>query len=138
MNVAVFDYKQVSDISWMPLIPIHLEFAGRTLQTEALVDSGFGVNLLPYAVGLNLGLRWEDQTQGPNLTGNASSDETRLISLECIIPNFEPMYFGFVWSKGNQRRILLGQQNFFSRFDVCFIGRSLKLTLMLPVTNGEK
>ena len=136
MSVAVFDYKQVSDISWMPLIPIHLQFAGRTLQTEALVDSGAGVSLLPYAVGLNLGLRWEEQVQGPNLTGNASRDETRLVSLECVIPSFEPMYFGFVWSKGNQRRILLGQQNFFSRFDVYFVGRSLKLTLMLPVTNG--
>jgi hypothetical protein len=134
MNVAVFDYKQVSDISWMPLIPIRLEFAGRTLETEALVDSGAGVNLLPYAVGLNLGLRWEEYTQGPNLTGNASSDETRLISLECVIPKFEPMHFGFVWSKGNHRRILLGQQNFFSRFDVCFARRSLKLSLMLPET----
>ena len=112
MKTAVYNYTQTSDISWMPLLPIRLEFAGRYFEILALVDSGAGTSVLPYAIGLHLGLRFDDYKRGPNLTGNAKNDETRLIALKCQIPNFEELNLGFAWTNGEQQRVILGQQNF--------------------------
>jgi hypothetical protein len=132
MKSAVYDYIKISDISWMPLLPIRLESTDNHFEVAALVDSGAGINVLPYAIGLYLGLRWDDYKRGPNLTGNADDEETRLITLECLIPNFGKLDLGFAWTNGKQQRVILGQQNFFSIFDVCFVKRQLKFTVMQP------
>ncbi len=132
MKSVVFDYVKTTDISAMPLLPIRLESPTKHFETFALVDSGAGVNVLPYAVGLYLGLRWDDYKRGPNLTGNADNEETRVIVLECFIPKFGKLELGFAWTNGKQQRVLLGQQNFFKIFDVCFIQRQGKFTLMYP------
>ncbi len=138
MKTALYNYTQVSDISWMPLLPFRLEFADRHFETLALVDSGAGVNVLPYAIGLHLGLRRDDYKRGRNLTGNAKNDETRLMSLDVQIPNFEPLKLGFAWSNGDQQRVILGQQNFFTFFDVCFVQRRLKFSLAQPEPKEQK
>ena len=45
-----------------PMVNINLFYAGSNLTASALVDSGADFSVLPYDVGLQLGLVWEEQT----------------------------------------------------------------------------
>jgi hypothetical protein len=46
----------------MPYLPLTLSLDGQFLNTEGLLDTGASVNVLPYELGLQLGLVWEDET----------------------------------------------------------------------------
>ncbi|WP_293154248.1 MULTISPECIES: hypothetical protein [unclassified Microcoleus] len=109
-----------SDDEVLPTIPITLSHAGISVSANALLDSGSAVNLLPYDIGLQLGVIWEEQTIRLPLAGNLARVEARGIFVHVQIGNLEPVRLAFAWAESSQVPLILGQTNFFREFDVCF------------------
>jgi hypothetical protein len=127
-NSKRFNYQQVkSDFlqsNFLPMMPILLKRNGKMIESNALLDTGSTVNLLPYSLGLELGAIWEEQMILPDLSGNLANFEARGLAIETKISEFEPVNLVFAWTKSDNVRLILGQINFFAEYDVCFF-RSL-------------
>ncbi len=67
--------------SIMPYMPLKLNNGSRSIEIMALLDTGAGVNVLPYEIGLQLGAIWEDQILPIELSGNLSRSEARETAL---------------------------------------------------------
>lgn len=109
-----------SDDSPLPKIPITLSRAGLSISTNALLDTGSTVNLLPNDIGLELGVIWEEQTVRLPLAGNFAKVEARGLFVQIQIRDLEPVRLAFAWVQTSQVPLILGQTNFFQEFDVCF------------------
>lgn len=64
----------------MPYLPLTLSLNGQVLKAEGLLDTGASVNVLPYELGLQLGLIWENETLSVVLAGNLARFEARACS----------------------------------------------------------
>jgi hypothetical protein len=109
-----------SDDEALPTIPITLSRTDLVISTNALLDTGSTVNLLPYDIGLQLGAIWEEQTVRLPLAGNLATVEARGLFVHVQIGNLEPVRLAFAWAQVSQVPLILGQTNFFREFDVCF------------------
>nr|WP_199323599.1 MULTISPECIES: hypothetical protein [unclassified Desertifilum] len=109
-----------SDDEALPTIPITLSHAGSSVSTNALLDTGSTVNLLPYGIGLQLGAIWGEQTVRLPLAGNLATVEARGLFVYVQIGHLEPVRLAFAWAQASQIPLILGQTNFFREFDVCF------------------
>jgi hypothetical protein len=109
-----------SDDEALPTIPIALSYADCSISANALLDTGSTVNLLPYDIGLRLGVIWEEQTVRLPLAGNLATVEARGLFAYIQIGNLEPVRLAFAWAEASQVPLILGQTNFFREFDVCF------------------
>lgn len=80
------------------------------------------VNVSSWQLGIDLGTRWEEQTNSLQLTGNLRS--TRPVSylnlIVAEIGSFEPVRLAFAWTQAEKIPLLLGQVNFFMGFDASF------------------
>jgi hypothetical protein len=56
-----------------------------SIPAQALLDTGSTVNLLPYDIGLQLGVVWEEQTVRLPLAGNLAKVEARGLFLHVQI-----------------------------------------------------
>ena len=92
----------------------------RSVVTSGLVDSGATVNVLPYSLGMQLGLDWDRQTQSVELSGNLAAVESRVVVASALIKGFPQVRLAFAWAKTDNISVILGQVNFFLEFDVCF------------------
>ena len=101
-------------------LPVILSNSGRSVTVMGLLDTGSTVNVLPYAVGLQLGLVWEEQTTHVQLTGTLARLPARGVILLGIVEPFSPVDLAFAWTQSEEVPVLLGQVNFFMEFDVCF------------------
>lgn len=123
-----FDYTAAPDISGlqtgMPVLPITLSYQEHFLTVEGLVDSGSTVNVLPYDVGLQLGLDWEEQQVPVPLRGNLQNAPAFGVVLTGQVNPFPELPLVFAWTQIPRPRsqLLLGQMNFFQHFDVWFSG----------------
>ena len=54
----------------MPYLPLTLRSGQNSINISALVDSGATVSVLPFSIGLQLGLNWEEQKVAITLSGN--------------------------------------------------------------------
>ncbi len=115
----------------MPLIDIQLSNGSSTLIASALIDSGAALNILPFDVGLALGLLWEDQTFPIELGGILSGSQARAVLLEGQIDTLQPAPLAFAWVEhpSLEIRLLLGQVNFFQEFDIHFYGNQQIFTI---------
>lgn len=105
--------------SLAPMLPLTL-VGGRSVSTLGLLDTGAAVNVLPYTVGVNLGLDWDRQTTAVQLSGNLAIAEARAVLVSSIVASFAPVRLAFAWAKVDSVPIILGQINFFLEFDVSF------------------
>ncbi|NCC36505.1 MAG: retroviral-like aspartic protease [Chloroflexia bacterium] len=108
------------DSSLMPSVPLLLTHDQRTMTFMGLLDSGATVNVLPYHIGVALGLVWEQHPIPVQLTGNLAQAPARAVVLHGTITPFAPVRLAFAWTQLNEVPLLLGQVNFFLAFDVCF------------------
>jgi hypothetical protein len=119
-----FSYKiidsSLSMVDRMPYLPLILSLDGRSLSTEGLLDTGASVNVLPYELGLQLGLIWEDETLSVLLAGNLARFEARAVVIDARICSFPSVNLAFAWTQAPNVPLILGQANFFFEFDVCF------------------
>jgi hypothetical protein len=83
-------------------------------------DTGASVNVLPYELGLQLGLIWEDETLSVLLAGNLARFEARAVVMNAQISSFPTVDLAFAWTQAPNVPLILGQANFFLEFDVVF------------------
>lgn len=107
-------------VSLMPYAPITFERAGRILTELGLLDTGATVNVLPWDVGLSLGLHWDALKVPVPLAGNLGAFEARAVLLDARVATLSAVRLAFAWTRAEGIPILLGQTNFFQEFDVCF------------------
>jgi hypothetical protein len=111
---------QLGDASSFAFLPIRLSSEGHSANVSGLLDTGATVNVLPFDLGLQLGLVWEQQTTMVRLTGNLAQFPARVIMLSAYVASFSPVRLAFAWTQSNTTPLILGQINFFMEFDVCF------------------
>jgi hypothetical protein len=104
----------------LPKLPIALSYQDRSVSGMGLLDTGSSVNVLPYRMGVELGLVWENSTLAVTLGGNLASAEARGVLVSAIVGDFEPVRLVFAWCESNDVPLLLGRMNFFSEFNICF------------------
>ncbi len=105
----------------MPYLPLKLELNGKTKEVHGLLDSGSTVNVLPYQLGLELGAIWENYRIPLRLVGNLANFKARALFVNAQIKSFPSINLAFAWTKAESATLILGQTNFFSLFDVCFL-----------------
>lgn len=113
-------------LSLMPMLPLVLSRGQLATSVGGLLDTGAAINVLPHAIGLQLGAEWEQQTTSVRLTGNMAGVEARVLIASAQIGLFSPTRLAFAWAASDAMPVILGQTNFFQEFDVCFFrGRSV-------------
>lgn len=121
---ARFPYAQqtlsLAGADSLPFLPIHLKFQSLSVSVSALVDSGATNNVLPYSVGIQLGLVWEQQPEIGYLAGNLAQTVARAVVVQVSVGAFEPVHLAFAWTRNEAVPVILGQVNFFAEFEVCF------------------
>ncbi len=111
--------------SILPYLPITLSNGSNSVEVMALLDTGASVNVLPYEIGLQLGVTWEQQTVPIQLSGNLASSEARGLVLSGTVAQFSPILLAFAWSRSTDAPVILGHLNFFAEFNVCFFRHEL-------------
>jgi hypothetical protein len=117
----VFSNQAVLPDDALPFLPIKLSRGNETAEVLGLVDSGATINVVPYRIGLILGGIWENQMKLSRLAGNLGNYESRGLVLTAQIADFELVKLAFAWTETENVPVILGQTNFFSLFDVCFL-----------------
>lgn len=119
-----FPYKIIDTslgmVDRMPYLPLTLSLNGQFLSVEGLLDTGASVNVLPYELGLQLGLNWEGETLSVLLAGNLARFEARAVVVDAQASSFPTVNLAFAWTQAADVPLILGQANFFFEFDVCF------------------
>lgn len=105
---------------FMPIVPLIVKRGENSVGAFGLLDSGATVNVLPYRIGLELGVKWEQLTTRLELSGNLANYDARGLLLTVKIADLEERDLIFAWTKAENVPLLLGQTNFFMEFDVCF------------------
>lgn len=119
-----FSYKIIDRslglVDRMPYLPLTLSFNGQSSIVEGLLDTGASVNVLPYKLGLQLGLIWENETLSVLLAGNLARFEARAVVVDAQVSSFPAVNLAFAWTQAADVPLILGQANLFFEFDVCF------------------
>ena len=119
-----FPYKIIDGslglVDRMPYLPLTLSHGDQSIGTEGLLDTGASVNVLPYKLGLQLGLVWENETLSVSLVGNLAKFDARAVVAEAQISSFATELLAFAWTQAESVPLILGQANFFAEFDVRF------------------
>lgn len=110
---------ELGDARFAPYLPLTL-IAKRRVETAGLVDSGAAINVMPYSLGLELGLEWEQHSDMVDLSGNLASVEARVALVTAEVGTFTPVRLALAWAITDEVSVILGQVNFFMQFDVCF------------------
>lgn len=130
MNTPIrFSYRNVEvtfgQTNPLPFVPIRLRHIHREIVVPALLDTGATVNVLPYSVGLELGLVWEQHNTPVYLTGNLARLAARGVIIKGTIGSFSLVDLVFAWTQVTETPLILGQVNFFMEFNVCFFRSQL-------------
>ena len=126
----------LGEAGFRPYLPFTLLNQQVSVRVSALLDTGASVNVLPYLVGVELGYDWERQTAALSLTGNLAQYEARVVLVQAVVGQFEPVQLVFAWTQATNVPLILGQVNFFMEFDVCFYRSQLEFAVIpkSPVT----
>lgn len=96
-----------------PLLPLTLFHQGRSIDVTALVDSGSDVSILPYAIGMRLGLVWDESRALIGLSGNLRQSSAQGVGVLAQVGDFEPVILTFAWTQAENAPLILGQIIFF-------------------------
>ena len=109
-----------SDSDSLPRLPLTLHYGQQQISALGLVDSGATVNVLPYRLGIQLGVGWDDRRATIRLAGNLGNFAAIPLAVNAEIGGFTPVRLVFAWTQAENVPLVLGQMNFFMEFDVCF------------------
>src|SRR4051812_19545291 len=85
-----------------PVLPLTLIGAGGASRgVSGLLDTGAAIGVLPYTIGIDLGLDWDAQTNEVQLTGNLAMYEARAVVVNAVVSAFDPVRL--VFSPGRKR-----------------------------------
>lgn len=119
----------LGEASFCPSLPFTLAYQQSSVAASGLLDTGASVNVLPYSVGIELGYMWERQTIALNLTGNLAQYEARVVLVQAVVGQFDPVQLVFAWTQATNVPLILGQVNFFMEFDICFYRSQLQFEI---------
>ncbi len=119
----------LGEASFRPSLPLTLVYQQSSVTESGLLDTGASVNVLPYSVGIELGYIWERQTTALSLAGNLARYEARVVLVQAVVGQFEPVQLVFAWTQSANVPLILGQVNFFMEFDVCFYRAQLQFEI---------
>lgn len=114
-----FNYVRTKNAP-MPYAPIVLSNGRFSAQAVALVDSGSETSVLPYSLGIKLGLVWDNKQATIKLGGALSGIPAMGVLITGRLPNLDATELFFAWA-ASETRLILGQLNFFTEFHVCFL-----------------
>jgi len=115
-----------------PLLPVTLHSRHNSVDTWGLLDIGADMNMMPFAIGMELGLSWERLAQEFELLSLAGSSPAKAVAVDLAIRPWPRLKMAFAWSTAIESVVILGQWNFFEMVDVCFSRRQGKTRLELP------
>ena len=115
----------------MPLLEVNLRNGLKTETASGLLDSGAAVNVLPYDLGLKLGLKWEEAKKSLTLTGALANLEAKAVLLQGKVGNFPETPLVFAWCN-SPVRLILGNVNFFDCFHFKLLRNEGRFELVLP------
>ena len=121
--------NSLGEISFVPYLPFNLSSPNNSISVSGLLDTGASVNVLPYEIGLQLGLNWDHYNTSVTLAGNLANFPAKGVILSATIDPFVPITLVFAWTQAKNIPLLLGRINFFQEFDVCFYGSQLAFEL---------
>ncbi|MEI3649715.1 MAG: retroviral-like aspartic protease [Dolichospermum lemmermannii FEM_B0920] len=121
--------NSLGEISFVPYLPFNLSSPNNSISVSGLLDTGASVNVLPYEIGLQLGLNWDNYNTSVTLAGNLANFPAKGVILSATIDPFVPITLVFAWTQAKNIPLLLGRINFFQEFDVCFYGSQLAFEL---------
>jgi hypothetical protein len=137
MKPVRFPYRHIESgqtpSSELAYLPITLSTANSSVDYFGLLDIGSTVNVLPYRLGLSLGLVWEQETTPVVLTGSLSRLPAFGVIVTGSVERFSPVELAFAWTQVVDVPLILGQVNFMMEFDVCFF-RSQAIFEVAPRT----
>src|SRR4051794_10924456 len=82
------------DINFLrPLLPVTFSNNAENIQAAGLVDTGADVNILPYRLGLAIGIQWDDHLPIEPPSGNLRRYEARRAEIICTVGMFAPYSF---------------------------------------------
>jgi aspartyl protease len=116
----------------MPDLPIVLRHQGQTVSAIALVDSGASVSVMPYSLGVQLGLDWSIQKAAITLGGTLAGVAARGIVVEASVGQLPPVRLAFAWAHSDQVPLLLGEFNFFEVFEILFTRSHRMFEIRVP------
>ena len=108
----------------------------QSVEVIGLVDSGATVNVLPHEIGLQLGAVWDDQRANIRLAGSLGNRPAMPLFAIAEIGTFSPVRLAFAWVNMADAPLILGQTNFFMKFDVCFYRSRLEFEIT-PISTTE-
>lgn len=115
----------LGEVSLVPHLPFSLSSQNSSISVLGLLDTGASVNVLPYELGLQLGLDWDSCETVITLAGNLANFPARGVILSATIDTFAPVLMVFDWTQAKNVPLLLGRINFLQEFNVCFYGSQL-------------
>jgi hypothetical protein len=127
----ILTHLAISADDALPFLPLELSRSINSI--KVLADSGATINVLPYQIGLKLGAVWENQTPLSRLSGNLGNFESKGLIVNATIEDFDPIKLAFAWTKAENIPVILGQTNFFSLFDVCFLRQDSEFEIKLRI-----
>lgn len=119
----------LGEASFRPSLPLILASQQSSVAASGLLDTGASVNVLPYSLGIELGYLWEQQTTALSLTGNLAQYEARVVLVQAVVGQFDPVQLVFAWTQATNVPLILGQVNFFMEFDICFYRSQLQFEI---------
>jgi hypothetical protein len=106
--------------SLLAYLPITLRHGTHVVTVPGLLETGSTVNVLPYSLGLQLGLVWEQQPTQVHLTESLARLPARGVIVSGQVASFPPIELAFAWTQSTVVPVILRQVNLFMEFDVCF------------------
>ena len=115
----------------LPRLKLVLQLADQHVEVSGLVDSGATVSVLPYQIGLQLGARWDTGQATLQLAGSLGNLKGMPLFVMGQVGSFEPTQLAFAWVQSDNIPLILGQTNFFMKFDICFYRADLEFEVKL-------
>ena len=107
-----------------PFVTITLCRDGHEITVLALVDSGATISILPYEMGCELGVVWEEQTIPIQLGGPLKGIPAVAVLVDGHISGLPETPLAMAWVAETDHPVppILGQVNFFQQFRITFEG----------------
>lgn len=101
-------------------IPLTLEHGSERVAAVASLEPGMASSVLPYSLGLRLGAGWTGHTIPIYVPGRKAAVQVAPLMIRGSIAPFPSVILFFGWAATDKVPVILGQQNFFEQFDICY------------------
>ncbi len=118
------------DAHQRPTLPVRLSVGDAFIERPALLDTGADVNVLPWSLGVALGLEWREEKATLRIKGVPSVAAAMPVLIRLTAGTHQPVTQAFAWCSSDAIPLVLGQTNFFMEFDVCFLRSRLEFSVV--------